>query len=261
MSVIVTYNAGFFACCSVKLTRIVEYVNHHSKIADSVDSSLQFEYYKKDNNRDVTFDFFEHYDNKKDIIINFPINYHWDHQFLDYSTLDYNDIVPLIQKYFSPSTQIIHTMESLEQKYHIDYNNTIAVYYRGTDKYKETQIPSFEIFYDKICELRELHKNTQIIIQTDTSPFVDYMNDKKLENVLFFTENVTSYSNIGIHFENTYEQNYKDMFHLFPIFLILSKCKYIICGTSNVSHWIMMYRGNSNNMQQYYNGVFYGHFS
>ena len=260
MSVIVTHNYGFFSCCSVKLTRIVEYINYSSKIPDYVDSSLAFGEYKKYDTIDITFDFFEHYDNKKDIIINYPINYHYNHQYLDYSTLDYNDIVPLIQKYFSPSKYIIHNVEILEEKYQIDYSNAIAVYFRGTDKFNETQISSFETFYDKIGELRELHTNAQIIIQTDTSQFVDYMNDKQLNNVLFFTENTTSYSNKGIHYEKSHEQNYKDMFHLFPIFLMLSKCKYIICGSSNVSHWIMMYRGNGNNMQQYYNGVWYGNF-
>lgn len=261
MSVFATHNAGFFSCCSVKLTRIVEYINYHSKIPDYVDSSIQFDWYKKDKTRDVTYDFFEHYDNNSDVIIHYPINYHWDHQFLDYSSLDYNHIIPLIHKYFSPSKSIIKNVEYLEQKYQIDYPNTIAVYYRGTDKTKETKLASFETFYDKICEIHSLDRNKKIIIQTDTTQFVEYINNKKLENVFFFTENCTSSSINGIHLEKTHEENYNDMFYLFPIFLILSKCKYIICGTGNVSEWIMLYRGNSNNVQQYREDAFCGIFS
>ena len=102
----ITHNAGFFSCCSVKLTYIVEYINSNKKIADSVDSSKQFELYKNDKNKDITFDYFEHYDNIKDDIIIHNINYHNSYQFSDYSNLDYEYITPLIKKYFSPSVKI-----------------------------------------------------------------------------------------------------------------------------------------------------------
>ena len=34
------------------------------------------------------------------------------------------------------------------------------------------------------------------------------------------------------------------------ITIIMSKCKYIICGSGNCSIWIMLYRNNSNNVYQ-----------
>ena len=37
----ITHNAGFFSCCSVKLTKIVEFINLNKKLPDSVDSSAQ----------------------------------------------------------------------------------------------------------------------------------------------------------------------------------------------------------------------------
>jgi hypothetical protein len=109
-------------------------------------------------------------------------------------------------------------------------------------------------FYNKIEEIRRLDENKQIIIQTDTSQFVDYINNKNLKNIIFFNENRTSYSNRGIHNEKTSDENYKDMLNIFSIFLILSKCKYIICGSGNCSIWIMFYRGNSQNVYQFLNG-------
>lgn len=39
------------------------------------------------------------------------------------------------------------------------------------------------------------------------------------------------------------------------ITIIMSKCKYIICGTGNCSIWIMLYRGNSMNVCQNSNGM------
>lgn len=41
----ITHNAGFFSCCSVKLTKIVEFINLNKKLPDSVDSSAQFKYH------------------------------------------------------------------------------------------------------------------------------------------------------------------------------------------------------------------------
>ena len=41
------------------------------------------------------------------------------------------------------------------------------------------------------------------------------------------------------------------------ITFIMSKCKYIICGSGNCSIWIMLFRGNSLNLFQNLNGEWY----
>ena len=44
----ITYNnAGFFSCCSVKLYKIIEFINSNKRLPDNVDSSKQFKMYKK----------------------------------------------------------------------------------------------------------------------------------------------------------------------------------------------------------------------
>ena len=58
----------------------------------------------------------------------------------------------------------------------------MAVYYRGTDKSKETKIASFEEYYEKIKKIIEINPNINILVQTDTSQFIDYINSKKLKN-------------------------------------------------------------------------------
>lgn len=258
MSVVSNHNAGFFSCCAVKLYNIIHYINTHSKLPDYIDSSAQFVMYKKDNT-DVTYDYFEDYNHTNDILITYPIDYHYDYQFIDYSKFDYIHIIPVIKKYFSPSKKVINTVTNLEQKYNINYNSTIAVYYRGTDKYIETQAASFDIFYSKIEEIINLNVNKQIIIQTDTAQFIDYIIDKKLKNVIIFNENATSYTKHGIHKEKTNIENYNDMFNLFATFIILSKCNYLICSSGNCSQWMMMYRENSENVHQFCNNVWYNH--
>ena len=126
------------------------------------------------------------------------------------------------------------------------------MYYRGTDKIFETQIDTFDNYYNKLTEIIENsnNPNLQIIIQTDSEQFLDFMKNKCLNNVIIIQENSVSCSNKGIHKEKKTEENYIDMQNLFATFLIISKCKYIICSSSNCSIWIMYYRENADNIYQ-----------
>lgn len=254
---IITHNSGFFSCCAVKLHVIVAFINSNKKLPDNVDSSQQFDLYKPDKNKDITFDFFEHYNNITDVNIIYSINYSEWHQFINYSNLDHKCTTPLVKKYFSPSVKINEIVNNIEKKYNILHDNTIAVYYRGTDKYTETQIAQFDDFYNQIIKIVNRNKNINILLQSDSAPFIDYMNDKKMQNVVIIDENKTSYNNIGIHRDNSSDENYYDMLNFLSTILILSKCKYIICSSGNCSQWIMLYRGNSENVIQYLNGTWY----
>jgi len=253
----ITHNAGFFSCCAVKLTTIVNFINSNKRLPDNVDSSKQFIKYKNDKNKDVTFDYFEHYENVLDVNIIHPIHYHWGHQFKNYANLDYKCITPLIKKYFSPSTKINKIINNLEKKYNIVFANTVAAYYRGTDKSAETKLASFNDFYNQIIKIVNINKDINILLQTDCTIFIDYINNKKLKNVVIIEENKTSYSNKGIHNEQSSSTNYQDMFYFLSTIVILSKCKYIVCGSGNCSEWIMFYRGNNENVIQYLKGTWY----
>jgi hypothetical protein len=253
----ITHNAGFFSCCSVKLTKIVEFINSNKRLPDIVDSSEQFRVYKNDKNKDITFDYFENYNNVTDVNIIHPINYHNRYQFNNYYHLDYKCIIPLIKKYFSPSVEINEIVNNIENKYNIVHDNTVAVYYRGTDKINETRLASFDDFYNQIIKIVNINKDINILLQTDSAKFIDYINDKNLKNVVIIDENKTSYGNKGIHKEQSYNTNYQDMFYFLSTIIILSKCKYIICSSGNCSIWIMFYRGNNKNVIQNLNGTWY----
>ena len=71
------------------------------------------------------------------------------------------------------------------------------------------------------------------MIQTDTAKFIDYINNKKLQNILIIKENKASYTDRGIHNEQSKNTNYYDMLIFLATVLIISKCKYIICSSGN----------------------------
>jgi hypothetical protein len=245
---------GFFSCCSVRLYDIITFFNLKNKLPTLVDSTESFGLYKKHQDHDLIFDFFEKYENTisgeyKNVI---PIDCMM-FQFTNYKDVPYSNIIPFVKKYFEPLQSIKHTSNKFIKEYNITLDNCIAVYYRGTDKKIETCIDNFDSFYGKIIELlnRINNENIQILIQTDTQQFIDYIKPKLIDkNIIIIKENSTSMTEIGIHNEKTSIENYNDMQLLLPVILIMSKCKYIICTSGNVSIWTMFFRENAKNVHQ-----------
>ena len=283
---------GFFADCSGRLEEIIKYYNLNQREPNYIDGSERFILYKKatDYCNDITYDFFEDFVNITDGIdiiykiyscykmiitswyekysemdykpLKFIIKKYfspsneiiitsWDEK---YSEMDYKFVKSIIKKYFSPSNKINKIISDIEQKYNIKHNNTLAVYYRGTDKYKETQLSPFNEFYKQIIGIVNKNKNIKILLQSDCANFIDYITNKKIKNIFIIEENNTSYTNKGIHYEQTSDENYYDMLNFLSTIIILSRCKYIICSSGNCSVWMMLYRGNGKNVIQYLKG-------
>ena len=251
MSIICTHNSGFFSCCSVKLYNIINYINLNLKIPDYVDSSQQFSWYKKNQNQDITYKYFEHYDNIKDISINYPINYDWEYQFVDYSKFDYNNIIPIIKKYFSPSKKIINIINNIEQKYNLIYDNICVLFYRGNDKITETELCNYDEYLIYANLIMKNNPNILFLIQSDETEFINFITKKFPNNSFFFNDEIRhipkTNSSVDIQMK---DKNYKFSKYFLAITIIMSKCKYIICGSGNCSMWIMFYRGNNNNVFQ-----------
>jgi len=267
----ITHNAGFFSCCNSKFRKIVDYFNTNRTLPKIVDSSQQFSFYKPtfiEFNRDITYHFFLS-PLRQNIIIPFkePIKVTEDKsedQYSDYKKLNITQIKPFIEKYFSPAPEIVYIKKMLLDKYQINPEECMAVYYRGTDKYQETTLGDHSIYSEKINAVIKSTSNAKVIVQTDSSDFLNYqlqnINLNK-KNIIVIDENRTSNKNIGIHRENDGNANYREMKYLFATFLIMSQCKHIITSSGNCSLWMMYYRGNTNNIHQYLDSGFIGNMS
>jgi hypothetical protein len=73
-----------------------------------------------------------------------------DQQFIDYAKLDYQKIIPIVRKYFSPSKQINDIVKNLEHKYTLDYDNICVLFYRGNDKITEINLSQLDFYYSGI---------------------------------------------------------------------------------------------------------------
>jgi len=252
----IIHNAGFFSCCSVRLYNIINYFNKNKKLPEIVDSSQQFKWYKANlNNNDITFIYFDNYNIYNTIIYKYKIDYHNSYQYLDYHNIKYDDIHPFIIKYFSPSQEIKKNIKELEEKYKIDYNNTCVLFYRGNDKNTETLICDYDQYIIYAQKILNSNPNIIFLIQSDETEFIEKMIDTFPQNSFYMKDEIRHIKKCN----NTVDKLMKDEIDKFSknylgITIIMSKCKYIICGTGNCSIWIMLYRRNNKNVYQNRNG-------
>ena len=254
----ITHNAGFFSCCSVKLSNIVKFINSNKRLPDNVDSSEQFSWYKNDKNKDITFDYFEHYENVPYVNIIHPISYHHSYQYINYTNLDYKCITPLIKKYFSPSDEINKIINNIEKKYNLLYENICVLFYRGNDKIIETRICSYDEYLIYANQLLKQNQKLVFLLQSDETEFIEFMTNKFPNNSFYFNDEIRHMKKCNDTVDKKMKsQNYEFSKKYLAITIIMSKCKYIICGSGNCSIWIMFYRENNKNIIQNLNGTWY----
>ena len=150
-TLVVNHNAGFFSCYTIRLLNILSYFNKNKKCPEKVDSTRQFLDYKVDNTKDYTHEY---------IKLNESLNIEYNNnikitnedreiQFSNYKNINFQDIKPFIEKYFSPSDNILKIVYELENKYISDYSNLAVFYFRGTDKNIETNLCDFNSYIEK----------------------------------------------------------------------------------------------------------------
>ena len=249
-------NYGFFSCCSVIMTRIIEFINKNGKFPERVDSSIMFKWYKGFyNNRDITFDYFAHYEETMKETIN-PIDYHWEHQYNDYTKIDYYKICPIVRKYFSPANEIKNMIANIENKYKLDYSNLCVLFYRGNDKNRETTICGYDEYLGYAKRIMSKNPNTIFLLQSDETEFINYFAQLYPNNHIVFKDEIRhTYkcnSTVDILFK---QHNFLYSKYYLAITIIMSKAKYIVCGSGNCSIWILFYRENAKNVFQNLNGT------
>ena len=134
---------GFFSCNSIKLSKILDYIETNNKLPDIHSNSI-YKLYSPNPIEDITYNFFNNYSNYNNIKIYDNYKFcSWGNQFNDYSILDFHKLSPIIYKYFNPHSNIIKNKIMIINKYNIQPSNCIGIYIRCTDKHAETKLGNF----------------------------------------------------------------------------------------------------------------------
>lgn len=264
----VHHNGGFFACCSARLIEIMLYFRNNRYLPDIVDCSNQYQLYKDEPHsrhlpsislagnlqheneiKNLSKEYFSIKDAVIDNLLEIKFNTKGEYyptrwgevntnlQFCDYSTINFDAILPFVNKYFEPSEKVKNIMIELQYKYAFDFNTICTIYYRGTDKRTETQLGPYDEFIYKAQNIKNENPKIKFLLMTDELKFSDKFMEIFPESLII---SEVQNANKFIH----------SIYFLTSIFLI-SKSKYIICGSGNVSLWLMLFRGNTDNIIQY----------
>jgi hypothetical protein len=136
-------------------------------------------------------------------------------------------------------------------KYQIDFDNTIGVCYRGTDKRKEVVVADPSEYVECVKKIIKNNPTMRVMIQTDQTQARDLFLNSFGNKCFFIEEMTTTESDKAIHF--VVPENKKlDLAKTLEVSVrILSKCKYVVNCCSNVAWAISGYRGNAIGMWQF----------
>ena len=245
-----THDAGFFSVCNINLRTVIGYYSSNNKFC-SLDTESQWNWYK-DVAGDVYSKFFKYNPSEfQTEVKNFTESQDED-QFSDYSLINYDFVFPFVEKYFSPSDEVIKIQENLVNKYNIDFDKTICVCYRGNDKTKETNLPTYQEMENKVLELTKLYPEHKILIQSDENEFYNFFS-KEYNNLIIIDEILKMDSNPWNAIQYTVPTGSKvtNAQTFLAIMLIMSKCDSIVINSGNIGLWTCLYRGNNKKVHQF----------
>ena len=254
--VTISHNSGFFSNCSVRLKDIVGFFNHWKKPPAMVDSSRQFQWYRpvESSDEDLASRFFATRE-FPDIPYRKPVSFSEYTQFHDYRKLDFESLNPFVQRYFSPTEEIVDVCGELVAKYELeDLNNTCALLYRGNDKGCETALPPYDDFLDKAKSIERESPGIRFWLQSDESEFLFRMSDLLEGSVVMWSDirhiprENTSVDKIDA------KRNFFYIQRFLAIVFLMSKSRFLVCASGNCDLWLALYRGHTHGLSQWVDG-------
>jgi len=239
-TLVVNHNAGLFSCYTIRLFDIIDYFNKNKKCPRKVDSTQQFIEYKNNKQLDYTHEYIKENNLQIDYLNEVKItNEDREPQFSNYKHLNFECIKPFVDKYFSPSERIVNIVIEMEKKYNLDYDNIAVFYYRGTDKCLETNLCDYNGFIEKAKQIKEKNKDLTFIIVSDEINLITLFTSQ-FQDTIVFNELLVNSSRSFLHSQ-----------YMLAIVIMMSKCKHMICSSSNVSFWVLLFKGHSHHLEQY----------
>lgn len=264
---VVSHSAGFFSCTTIFLEHILSYYNQHHLPPYHIDSTNMYTWYRPHSTLlagghglDIKTEYFLDQDLSANIpsyqegsppicTTNVPI----EQQYVNYRHLNYAALRPFIQRYFTPSPTIQLTVQDLMDKYDMDVDNTCVLFYRGNDKAKETTLPNYDQYLQTARSLLRIQPTLRFLVQSDETEFLDTMKAEFPDNHVIFYDEIRHMSRNPLTTVDRiyYQQNHLMSKFYLAITLVMSRCKYVVCGSGNCSLWIALFRGNSDGITQF----------
>jgi hypothetical protein len=235
------HQSGFYSCINQVRNSVYTLLNEEI-IPENISFQSTLNWYR--NNEDLYPILYKLNLEKKEELKKYKFNLlKWDPTYELFNNLDLKQIKLIEEVYFSPSDTVLNCIENLEKKYNINYNNTLAVLHRGTDKYKEAKLQTVDWWMEQ-CDLIVSNAD-KILFQSDELQFKNKFLEKYKENIFTFEEMI---------FENEYitpkTNKIEWSVNFESIMRIISKCYKIFTHAGNGGIIPILYKGNIKNVYQ-----------
>ena len=245
----ITANSGFFSICTVTLQALTRIYPSEKYV--SVNWPFQNEWRNKDH---VGLNLFELYFNpNKAVDIKCFTRLSTIGMYSIYEDLDFDRVRAYVENYFIPSDIILRKQEELIHKYAIDYETTIGLCYRATNKWFEVAQIQPGYFVEEARQLLAKNSKLRVLVQTDQKQVRDLCVRELGERAFYLTELPVTTSTIGVHHMSEAQKGISNFEHgvcVLAAVNILARCKYVITHTGGVGLWTYLLRGTARNTCQ-----------
>ena len=150
---------------------------------------------------------------------------------------------------FNFTNELNNLYENLIIKYNIDFDHSLAVCHRGTDKNTEIKIMSSDLWVANTSFIINEYNFSKIILITDQTQTKELFLKTFGERCIVFDELYTTYTSTVVFKFNDFDKD-KWLKNISAILRILSKCKGLLNHTGNTATSLAIMRGNTNYMWQ-----------
>ena len=174
--------------------------------------------------------------------------------------LNFTILNRIIQSYFQLNDNILKIIKEIKEINLIDYENTVFIWARKTDKIVEIFVPEAERYIELY---NSLHLNKRVIIQSDDITVYNDFNKLGFDydnlNVIPVSNNNNGFHvNLNTISDDTFYEMYKMtklnyLQKLLALMWIASKCHTVIIYPGNLCTLIPIIRGNWNNVHSFIN--------
>lgn len=232
--------SGFFSHCSVYLHQIIQHIKSGHQL-ENIELG-EFEFYKKNKHEKVYDSFFKTPSGIANIINKKKLNFPLYSNKIFYKESDFLGEKEIIKEWFTPKKEIQLIKNNFIIDLSIKPKKSLSLYYRGTDTQADRPGTRYDIFIKKAESIISKNNIDTILLQTDDKMFEDYVLSYGIKNKIVKIKELPSiYSHQGYHFK--IKKNKIDHARqMLASVLLMSECRFVLCNTSNVSRWILLYR-------------------
>jgi len=254
--------AGFFSCCTILLEHILDYYNEHHVPPAQLDTTGMFSWYKTPQEYHTHQDIRPHYFHPTPYTKTTPdISYcgpvrsthkQVEQQFVNYQYVNYQDLRPFIERYFSPAPEIQDMITDITAKYGLVPSETCVLFHRGNDKQRETQLPNYDQYVNTARSLLNLHPQLKFLVQSDETEFLEQMAAAFPDNHVILWDEIRHIPSANTTVDRVFqESNAVASKYFLAITYLMAQCQFVVCGSGNCSYWIALFRGHNDGIKQF----------